>query len=243
MVLGVFCLPYVTSHPVSLIRDTCFIIQNMLSQPFVRVSHPRAQQTVSPKLGRTGHAEHLAKGLAQGGSHCLHPALWEAPSQGGPFTSEPILKTEVCFCLHLFKLQLIHSAVGIVCCVACFFLWMGRDSPFHGSLIHFVGPQLPCQISSFVVLIGLKSTVRCCVHASRVHLGHLLPFISMAPRPNSSSGSGFPPPHVHPAVLIAPVPILPYISTWSQGRDACCSSERSRHWGLEEMSPWEGGAC
>lgn len=43
------------------------------------------------------------------------------------------------------------------------FLWMGRDSPFHGSLIHFVGPQLPCQVSSFVALIGLKSTGAACV--------------------------------------------------------------------------------
>lgn len=113
---------YPVSHLVSLIGDACFIIQkNMLSQPFVRVSHPRAQQTVSPKLSHTGHTEHLKQGLARGGGHCPHPALWEAPSQGGPFSSEPTLKTEVCFCLHLFNLQLIHGAVGIVCRVACFF--------------------------------------------------------------------------------------------------------------------------
>lgn len=83
-----------------------------------------------------------------------------------------------------------------------FFFFDGRASPFHGSLIHFVGLWLPCQVFSFVVLIGLKSIVRCCTCASRVHLNHLLCFISMAPRPNSSSGNDILPSHIFPVLLI-----------------------------------------
>lgn len=113
------------------------------------------------------------------------------------------MHTAVCFSLHLFQLQFIHGSVGIVHSAAFFFFFLGgRASPFHGSLTHFVGLWLPCQDFSFVVLIGLKSIVRCCMRASRVHLNHLLGFISMAPRPNSSSGNDNLPPCIFPVLLI-----------------------------------------
>lgn len=137
-----------------------------------------------------------------------------------------LIHTAVCFCLHLFQLQFIHGSVGIVHSAAwvllfCFF-FDGRASPFHGSLIHFVGLQLPSQVFSFVVLIGLKSIVRCCTRASHVHLSHLLCFISMAPRPNSSSGNDILPPCIFLVLLIgfsslSPHPILMCPSTQWQG--------------------------
>ena len=83
-----------------------------------------------------------------------------------------------------------------------FFFFDGRASPFHGSLIHFAGLRLPCQVFSFVALIGLKSIVRCCMRASCVHLNHLPRFISMAPGPNSSSGNDILPPPIFPVLLI-----------------------------------------
>lgn len=117
---------------------------------------------------------------------------WEPTNTHGGLFLSPSVPTSV------------YSRLCRYCTLSCFFFFFldGRATPFHGSLTHFVGLWLPCQDFSFVVLIGHKSIVRCCMCASCVHLNHLPGFISMAPRPNSSSGNDNLPPCIFLVLLI-----------------------------------------